>query len=106
MALFIFETKKAQKILLRISTDLDVEQYILRFVCRNHSVPDNGGPIQVAKCDGCHVFVWKFGNATACSQVLSDDVKLIKSVKIIEGDYVKREIKLFIFYTKSWKGAQ
>jgi len=99
VALLIFETKKAQKILLRISTDLDVEQYILRFVCRNYSVPDNGGPIQVAKCDGCHVFVWKFGNATACSQVLSDDVKLIKSVKIIEGDSMSRGKLSYSYFT-------
>ena len=62
------------------------EQYLLRTVRRNYSVPDNGGPKELAKYDNCRVFVWKFEQVSTCSQVTKDDVKLTTSKKLIEGE--------------------
>ena len=91
MVLFIFETEKAQKILLRIlpkmprTPEFDV-QYLLQAVRRNYSVPDKGSACQVAEYDDCRVFVWVFEKATCCSEVKKNDVKITKSKKIIEGE--------------------
>ena len=88
MVLFIFETKKAQKILLRISPKmfrtpkLDVK-YLLRAV---RSVPDKGSLLQVAKYDDFRVFVWVFEKATPCSEVKKNDVEITELEKIIEGE--------------------
>ena len=88
MVLFIFETKKAQKILLRISPEMfrtpkvDVK-YFLRAV---RSVPDKGSLHEVANYDDFRVFVWVFEKATPCSEVKKNDVEITKLEKIIEGE--------------------
>ena len=91
MVLFIFETAKAQKILLRMSPKMPGtpnfdEQYLLRYVRRNYSVPNKGSACEVAEYDDCRVFVWVFEKATACSEVKKNDVKITRLQKIIKGE--------------------
>ena len=93
MVLFIFETKKAQKILLKIerkpstACDFDVG-YLLKYVQKidNISIPKSGNIVEIGKCDDLRVFIWKFKNCVACSKATHKDFRMVKqSQKKIEG---------------------
>lgn len=89
--LFIFQTKKAKKILLRIVPKLSTSpefnsKYLIRTVRKmNFSIPNNGSVSEIAKFDGFRVFIWVFKNWIPCSDATKDDLNLKELRKRIEG---------------------
>ena len=85
--LFIFQAKKAQKILLRIVIKLSTSpkfnaKYLIRTACKmNFSIPNNGSITEIAKFDGFHVFIWTFRKCTPCSEATKDDLNLKELLK-------------------------
>jgi len=65
--LFIFQTKKAHKILLKIPTLSNVNKEFLLEYVRNTStisVPGNGSIVELNKAEDLCVFIWEFEDYT------------------------------------------
>ena len=91
--LFIFQTQKAQKLLLKISTvpKIVADSHVLDKKCLHDilsdliNLPDNGTIDYVTTIEGLTVLVWDFDDFTMCSNVTEGDFSFVgTSTRIID----------------------
>ena len=99
VVLFIFQTKKAHKILLKIPTPSNVNKEFLLEYVHNMStiyVPDN---VSINKVEDLCVFIWEFKDYTSCSKATMNNFDWKTSQKIIRGVPVSGGEISYPYYT-------
>ena len=102
VVLFIFQTKMAHKILLKIPTPFNINKEFLLEYVRNMStisVPDNGSIVKLNKVEDLCVFIWEFEDYTVCSKATLSNFGWEPSQKILCGVPVSGGEISYPYYT-------